>query len=130
MFVILALGCTVLAAGMALLIHSLLTNGMPASRDTISEIISDPAAWEAKEVEVAGTLQSTAVGIIRPFNCWLSESANQTMRIGVKWDSEGTLAGKDVRVVGVVRRGYAWVHPDHPGWWVYFIEATAIHEIV
>lgn len=130
MFVILALGCTVLAAGMALLIHSLLTGGMPASRDTISEIISNPAAWEGKEVEVAGTLQSTAIGIIRPFNYWLSERANQTTRIGVKWDSEETLAGKDVQVVGVVRGGYAWVHPDHPGWWTHFIEATAIHAIV
>jgi len=129
-FVVLIFGCVVFAAGVALLIQSLLTSRLPAPRDTISEIVSNPAAWEGKEVEVAGTLQKTAVGIIRPFNCWLSERANQTMRIGVKWDSEGALAGQAVRVVGVVRRGYAWVHPDYPGWWVYFIEASSIHEIV
>ena len=127
--VFLALACPVLIAGVAVLIHVFLDGHFPVTRDTISEIISNPTAWENKTVKVEGTIRAEPViGIIRPFNYWLSDRENQTMRIGVKWHSEADLSGKNVRIIGVVRKGYAWIHPDHPGWWVYFIETSSVYE--
>ena len=126
--VLLALACPVLIAGVAVLIHGFLTGRFPVTRNTISEIISNPTAWENRTVKVEGTIRRTTLGIVRPFNYWLSDRENQTMCIGVKWHSEADLTGKNVRVIGVVRKGYSWVHPDHPGWWVYFIEASSVYE--
>lgn len=126
--VFLALVCPVLIAGVAVLIHGFLTGRFPATKSTISEIISHPTAWENRAVKVEGTIRRTTLGIIRPFNYWMSDRENQTMCIGVKWHSEADLSGKNVGVIGVVRKGYAWVHPDHPGWWVYFIEANSVYE--
>ena len=128
MLVFLALGCLILIAGVTVLIHSYLADRFPVPKSMISEIISNPTAWENETIKVEGTIQRTAIGIIQPFNCWLFDTENQTMRIGVKWHSESDLSGKNVRVIGVVRKGYAWVHPDHPGWWIYFIEASSVYE--
>lgn len=126
--ILLGLAGTILIASVAMLIHSFLTNHYPTPENTILEIISNPTAWENKTVKVRGTIQRTAIGIIRPFNYWLSDRANQTIRIGVKWQSEADLSSKNVRVIGVLRRGYAWIHPDHPGWWIYFIKASSVYE--
>lgn len=121
-----ALACTVLIV-VAVFIHSFLASRFPVSGDTISEIISDPTAWDNRTVKVDGTIQRTNLGVVLPFNYWLSDEENQTMRIGVKWHSEADLSGKNVSVIGVVRKGYAWVHPDYPGWWVYFIDANSVY---
>lgn len=121
-----ALACTVLIV-VALFIHSFLASRFPVSVETISEIVSDPAAWNNRTVKVEGTIQRTMLGVVLPFNYWLSDKENQTMRIGVKWHSDADLSGKNVRVIGVVRKGYAWVHPDYPGWWVYFIDANSFY---
>lgn len=126
--VFLVFACTVLIAGVAVLIHSFLADRFPVPGNTISEIFSNPTAWENKKVEVEGTIQRTAIGIIWPFNYWLSDKENQTIRVGVKWHSDEDLSGKNVRVIGLVRKGYAWVHPNHLGWWVYFIEASSVYE--
>jgi len=98
-------------------------------RTTISEIVSNPTAWENATVEVYGIVQTTNIGIIRPFNYWLCDKQNQTIRVGLQWLSEKDLFGKTVKVIGVVRKGYAWVSPNYPGWWVYFIEAISVHKL-
>lgn len=126
--IFLALACPVLIAGVTVLIHGFLTGRFPVTRNTISEILSNPTAWENKTVKVEGTIRGEPViGIIYPFNFWLCDKENQTLRIGVKWHSEVDLSGKNALVIGVVKKGYAWVHPDHPGWRVYFIEASSIY---
>jgi len=107
--------------------YSLLPSYLPVSRETISEIVSDPAAWVDRTVRVEGTIQSIDLGVIQPFNYWLSDIENQTLRVGVRWNFEPDLSGNSVSVKGVVRKGYAWVHPDYPGWWVYFIDADSIY---
>lgn len=122
-----ALVCTVLIAGIAILVGSLLTNPLPTHEYAINDIISDSTAWEGKTVKVKGTIQRTALGVILPFNYWLHDKANQTICIGVKWDSEADLSGKDVNVIGITREGYAWTHPDYPRSWVHFIEASSMY---
>lgn len=126
--VFLVLACTVLIADVAVLIHSFLTGPFREPGNTISEIFSNPTPWENKKVKVEGTIQRTDLGIIWPFNYWLSDKENQTIRVGAKWHSDKDLSGKNVRIIGFVRKGYAWVHPDYPGWWVYFIEASLVYE--
>ena len=110
-------------------IQSLLQSRLPVSCETISEVVINPEAWNNRTVKVDGTIQRTSLGVVLPFNYWLSDIENQTIRIGVKWHSEADLSGKNVRVIGVVTKGYAWVHPDHPGWWVYFINASSVSDI-
>lgn len=99
---------------------------LPTPAQTVSEIVSNPATWENKAVQVQGIIQKIQLGIIQPFNCWLSDQENQTIRIGVKSLANDSLEGNYVEVTGIVRKGYAWVHPDYPGAWVYFIEASSI----
>jgi len=123
-----ALACTVLIVA-AVLIQSFFPSRFPVWVETISKIVSNPAAWDNRTVQVKGTIQRINLGVIQPFNYWLSDKENQTIRIGVKWHSEADLSGKHVNVIGVVRKGYAWVHPDYPGWWVYFIDANSIYLI-
>jgi len=96
---------------------------------TIEEIISKPAVWENKAIRIQGTIQRIALGIIYPFNYWLSSDRNQTVRIGVSWHTESDLSGNHVIVVGVVTHDYAWVHPDHPGWQIYFIKASRVYQV-
>jgi hypothetical protein len=120
-----ALVCTVLIV-VAMLIYSLFQSRFPSSGETISDIVSNPAAWDNRTVRVQGTIQRTNLGVVLPFNYWLSDEENQTMRIGVKWHTEADLSGKNVNVIGVVRKGYAWVHPDYPGWRVYLIDANSV----
>jgi len=119
------LGTAMILEG-AVLIQNFL-NSAPLAKATILEIASNPTAWENKTVRIDGTIQTPALGVILPFNYWLCDAENQTVRIGVKWHSDTDLSGKNLAVVGVVKKGYAWVHPDYPGSWVYFIEATSIH---
>jgi hypothetical protein len=107
-------------------IHSFFPSRFPVWVETISKIVSNPAAWDNRTVKVEGTIQRINLGVIQPFNYWLCDKENQTIRIGVKWNSEADLSGKNVNVIGVIRKGYAWVHPDYPGWWVYFIDANSI----
>ena len=121
-----ALACTVLIV-VAVFIHSLFPSRFPVWVETISKIVSNPAAWDNRTVKVEGTIQRTMLGVVLPFNYWLSEKENQTMRIGVKWYTDADLSGKNVNVIGVVRKGYAWVHPNDPGWWVYFIDANSVY---
>ncbi|MCL6578589.1 MAG: hypothetical protein K6T73_04275 [Candidatus Bathyarchaeota archaeon] len=127
LFILAFLG-TVIIIGVVVFFQSFLS-GSTVYRITISEIASDPAAWENKIVKVNGTIQTPALGIILPFNYWLYDAEDYTMRIGVKWTSETDLSGKNLIIVGVVRKGYAWVHPHYPGRWVYFIEASSIYEM-
>ncbi|MBX5328331.1 MAG: hypothetical protein QHH18_04035 [Candidatus Bathyarchaeota archaeon] len=127
LFILAFLG-TAIIIGVVILFQSFLSDSS-VYRITISEIASDPAAWENKIVRVDGTMQTPALGIILPFNYWLYDTENHTMRIGVKWTSETDLSGKNLTIVGAVRKDYAWVHPDYPGWRVYFIEASSIYEM-
>ena len=120
------LACTVLIVA-AVFIHSFFPSRFPVWVETISKIVSDPAAWDNRTVKVEGIIPRTNLGVVLPFNYWLSDKENQTIRIGVKWNSEADLSGKNVNVIGVVRKGYAWVHPDYLGWWVYFIDANSIY---
>jgi hypothetical protein len=121
-----ALACTVLILA-AVFIQSFFPSRFPVWVETISKIVSNPATWDNRTVKVEGTIQSIDLGVILPFNYWLSDPDDQTVRIGVKWHSEVDLSGKNVNAIGVVRKGYAWVHPDYPSWWVYFIDANSIY---
>lgn len=123
---LLFLGAAMIFGG-AILIQSFLNNPLP-SEATILEIVSNPTTWENKTVRVDGTVQTPSLGVILPFNYWLHDAENQTIRIGVKWNSQTDLSGKKLAIVGIVRKGYAWIHPDYPGSWVYFIEASFIRE--
>jgi hypothetical protein len=123
---LLAIVCTVVIFGIFLLILSFPRSEVSPSGSTISEIISKPACWENKIVKVEGIVENISLGIIQPFNYWLCDKQNQTIRIGLRWHSNASLFGRSVTVTGVVKRGYAWVHPNYPGWWAYYIEAVSI----
>ena len=114
------------AALLIIALHQILTYHLPSPPQTLSDLISNPATWENQEVQVQGIIQETNVGIIQPFNSWLSDPKNQTIRIGVKTPTNDYPAGNYVEVIGILRKGYAWVHPNYPGWWIYFIEANSI----
>jgi hypothetical protein len=120
--------CIVVFFGVATLIQSIDRNGVPPNESTISQIISEPADWENKTVKVEGIAEDIPLGIIQPFNYWLSDKQNQTIRIGLRWLSDYNLSGRSVTVVGVVKKGYAWVNPNYLGWWTYYIEATSISQ--
>jgi len=124
--VLVAVVCMVLIMA-AVFIDSFFLNPFPVWVESVSKIVSNPAAWDNRTVRVEGIIQRISLGIILPFNYWLSDPENQTVRIGVKWYSGADLSGNHVNVIGVVREGYAWVHPDYPGWWVYFIDATSVY---
>lgn len=124
----LAIVCIVLIFGVATLIQSFLRNDFVVNESTISQIISKPADWENKIVKVEGTVEEIPIGIVQPFNYWLSDRQNQTIRIGLRWHSDTDLSGRSLTVVGVVKKGYAWVNPNYPGWWTYYIEATTIFQ--
>jgi hypothetical protein len=126
--VFLAIACIVLVFSIAALIQSPLHDGSHIDECTIYQIISEPACWENKTVKVEGTVEEILIGIIQPFNYWLCDKQNQTIRIGLRWHSDTNLSGKTLAVVGVVKRGYAWVNPNYPGWWTYYIEATSIYQ--
>ena len=119
-----AIACIVIVFGVATLIQSLSHDDSHIYECTISQIISEPAYWENKIVKVEGTTEETSLGIIQPFNYWLSDKQNQTIRIGLLWHSDTNLSGRTLTIVGVIKKGYAWVNPNYPGWWTYYIEAT------
>jgi len=125
---LLAVVCIALIFGVATLIQSFERNGVPTNESTISQIISEPADWENKTVKVKGIAEDIPLGIVQPFNYWLSDRQNQTIRIGLRWHSDTNLSGRSVTVVGVVKKGYVWVNPNYPGWWTYYIEATSISQ--
>jgi hypothetical protein len=121
----LALLSVAMIFGVAALIENFLNTPSP-SKITILEIVTNPTAWENHTVIIDGTMQAPSLGVILPFNYWLYDAKNQTIRIGVKWNSNTDLSGKKLTIIGVVKKGYAWIHPDYPGSWVYFIEANSI----
>jgi hypothetical protein len=108
------------------LIWSVLYDGSHAYECTIFGIISEPAYWENRVVMVEGIAEEIPLGIVQPFNYWLCDKQNRTIRIGLRSVSGVVLSGRTLTVVGVVKKGYAWVHPDYPGWRVYYIEATSV----
>jgi hypothetical protein len=120
--------CIVLTFGVAMLIQSVDRNRVSPYESTISQIISEPTNWENEAVKVEGIAEDIPLGIIQPFNYWLSDKQNQTIRIGLRWHSDISLSGESVTVVGVVKKGYAYVNPNFPGWWTYYIEATSINQ--
>jgi hypothetical protein len=123
---LIALVCIVLVFGFTTLIQSLILGGPPLGESTISNIISAPVYWENRNVIVRGIAENIPVGIIQPFNYWLFDEGNRTLRIGLRWYSDNNLTGSILTVVGVVKKGYAWVNPAYPGWWTYYIDATSI----
>jgi len=128
----LAIACIVLTLSVAALIqgssHDHSHDDYHIHECTISQIISEPAYWENKIVKVEGTAEQIPIGIIQPFDYWLSDKQNQTIQIGLRWHSDINLSGRTLTVVGVVKKGYAWVNPNYPGWWTYYIEATSIYQ--
>jgi hypothetical protein len=125
---LLVIGCIILIFGVATLIQTSLRNGFSVNECTISQIISESEEWENKTVKVDGTVEEIPLGIIQPFNYWLSDKQNQTIRIGLRWYSDTNLSGRSLTVVGVVKKGYAWVNPNYPGWWTHYIDATSIYQ--
>jgi hypothetical protein len=121
-----ALACSILIVAAILIIafYEMQAYHLPSPPQTISDLISNPATWENQEVQ--GIIQETNVGIIQPFNSWLSDPKNQTIRIGVKTPTNDYPAGNWVEVIGILRKGYAYVQPNYPGSWVYFINASSI----
>ena len=113
---LLAIVCIALTFGVATLIESFLRNGFQVDKSTISQIISKPTDWEDKTVKSDGTVEEIPLGIIQPFNYWLCDRQNQTIRIGLRWHSDTNLSGRSLTVVGVVKKSYAWVNPNYPGW--------------
>jgi hypothetical protein len=120
--------CIVIVLGVAILIYSFFRGGIPPDESTISQIFSTPADWENKTVKVTGTAEKIPLGIIQPFNYWLFDGKNQTIRIGLRWLSDIDLSGRSVTVIGVVKKGYAWVNPNYTGWWTFYVEAASIHQ--
>lgn len=116
----------IIGAILIIALHQILTYHIPSPPQSISELVSNPATWENQEVRVQGIIQEISVGIIQPFNSWLSDPKNQTIRIGVKTPMNDYPKGNWVEVTGIVRKGYAYVQPDYPGEWVYFINASSI----
>jgi preprotein translocase subunit SecG len=125
---LLAIVCIILIFGVAILIQSSLRNGFSGYECTISQIMSESEGWENKTVKVEGTVELIPLGIIQPFNYWLSDKQNQTIRIGLRWHSDTNLSGRSLTVIGVVKKGYAWVNPNYPGWWTHYIDATSINQ--
>jgi hypothetical protein len=125
---LLAIFCIVLILGVAMLVQTSIRNGFLVNECTISQIISKPADWENKTVKVKGIVEEIPIGIIQPFNYWLTDRQNQTIRIGLRWHSDNNLSGRNLTVTGVVKKGYAWVNPNYLGWWTYYIEATSIFQ--
>jgi hypothetical protein len=125
---LLAIVCIILIFGVAILIQSFLRNGFSVNECTISQIMSESEEWENKTVKVEGTVEEIPLGIIQPFNYWLSDKQNQTIRIGLRWHSDTNLSGRSLTVIGVVKKGYAWVNPNYPGWWTHYIDATSIYQ--
>jgi len=74
---LLAVVCIVLIFGVARLIQSFERNGVPPNENTISQIISEPADWENKTVKVKGIAEDFPLGIIQPFNYWLSDKQSR-----------------------------------------------------
>lgn len=120
--------CIALIFGVVRVIEGLLRNGFQVDKSTIIQIISKPADWEDKTVKVEGIVEEIPLGIIQPFNYWLCDRQNQTIRIGLKWHSDTNLSGRSLTVAGVVKKGYAWVNPNYPGWWTHYVEATSIYQ--
>ena len=125
---ILAIFCIGLILGVAILVQTSIRNGSPVYECTISQMISKPADWENKTVKVKGIVEEIPIGIIQPFNYWITDRQNQTVRIGLRWHSDNNLSGRNLTVIGVVKKGYAWVNPNYPGWWTYYIETTSIFQ--
>jgi hypothetical protein len=101
---LLAIGFIILIFGVATLIQSSLRNGSSVNECTISQIMSESEEWENKTVKVEGTVEEIPLGIIQPFNYWLSDKQNQTIRIGLRWHSDNNLSGRNLTVVGVVKK--------------------------
>ena len=115
----------IVAALLVIALYQILEYHLPLPPQTLSDLISNPATWENQTVQVQGIIQETNVGIIQPFNSWLSDPENQTIRIGVKTPTNDYPEGW-VEVIGTLKKGYAYVQPNYPGSWVYFIEASSI----
>jgi hypothetical protein len=129
MAVPISLALMVLAPAIAAFFHSHIISPFSLPKSTIEIIVSNQQAWENKTIMIQGTMQRIALGIIYPFNYWLFSDRNQTVRIGVSWYTESDLSGNHVIVVGIVTHDYAWVHPDHPGWQIYFIKASRVYQV-
>ena len=115
-----------LLLGTAALIQTVERDGVPLREPTLREIMLEPARWEGTAVRLEGVVEAVSLGIIQPFDYWLCDTQNRTIRVGLRWLSNNDLSGRSVTVVGVVKKGTAWVHPDYPGWSTYYIEAASI----
>jgi hypothetical protein len=117
---------TVLILSVIGLILCFVHNEVPTEEAKISQIVSEPGNWENRTVKVTGTIEKIPIGIIQPFNYWLLDAQNRTIRIGLRCNSDADLSGRSITVEGIVKRGYAWVNPNYPGWWTYYIEASSV----
>ena len=74
----------------------------------ISSIVSNPSEWLDRRIRVEGVIEPviTIPEVKPPFNYWLIDRDNRSLKIGVRWDGWILKFGVPVEVEGVLRVGY------------------------
>jgi len=74
----------------------------------ISSMVSNPSEWLDRRIRVEGVIEPviTIPEVKPPFNYWLIDRDNRSLKIGVRWDGWILKFGVPVEVEGVLRVGY------------------------
>ena len=97
----------------------------------ISSIVSNPSEWLDRRIRVEGVIEPviTIPEVKPPFNYWLIDRDNKSLKIGVRWDGWILKFGVPVEVEGVLRVGYFKVLSPS-GWKVglkiYYVEVENV----
>ena len=97
----------------------------------ISSIVSNPSEWLDRRIRVEGVIEPviTIPEVKPPFNYWLIDRDNRSLKIGVRWDGWILKFGVPVEVEGVLRVGYFKVLSPS-GWKVglkiYYVEVENV----
>ena len=97
----------------------------------ISSIVSNPSEWLDRRIRVEGVIEPviTIPEVKPPFNYWLIDRDNRSLKIGVRWDGWILKFGVPVEVEGVLRVGYFKVLS--PSGWkiglkIYYVEVENV----
>jgi len=97
----------------------------------ISSMVSNPSEWLDRRIRVEGVIEPviTIPEVKPPFNYWLIDRDNRSLKIGVRWDGWILKFGVPVEVEGVLRVGYFKVLSPS-GWKVglkiYYVEVENV----
>ena len=97
----------------------------------ISSIVSNPSEWLDRHIRVEGVIEPviTIPEVKPPFNYWLIDRDNKSLKIGVRWDGWILKFGVPVEIEGVLRVGYFKVLS--PSGWkiglkIYYVEVENV----